>query len=315
MPGKRLTFDEQLQQQSNWCWAATGTSVALFYDASPAWTQCTLADAALGFGGCCAAPNGWQLQQLTGGVLTPGPTAVGGPCVAVYDGQMHVCYRSQFSTIQDAWFDGSHWNLQEIGGPAGVVSSPLAAGDPAVAVYDGQMHICYCDAAQGNVQDVWWDGSHWNLQEISGPSGVAISPLAVGKPSVAVYDGQMHVCYRDATQGEVQDVFFNGQSCNISYYLDDVLSITEHLARYFSSSVSFSVVQDAINGNCPIGIRLGWNTRGGHFPVITGWAEIGNDELVDIDDPIFGFSTQTFSTFPAYYHGGATWTSTCFTKP
>ena len=49
----RLAFQMQHQQQSNWCWAATSTSVALFYDPSSTWTQCAVADGELGRTDCC----------------------------------------------------------------------------------------------------------------------------------------------------------------------------------------------------------------------------------------------------------------------
>jgi hypothetical protein len=41
----RLDFTMQHQQQTNWCWAAVSTSVALFYDPVSTWTQCAVASA------------------------------------------------------------------------------------------------------------------------------------------------------------------------------------------------------------------------------------------------------------------------------
>lgn len=43
----------QRQLQSEWCWAALSTSVALFYDAGSPWTQCTVANAGLDQTTCC----------------------------------------------------------------------------------------------------------------------------------------------------------------------------------------------------------------------------------------------------------------------
>ncbi|HTS61032.1 MAG TPA: papain-like cysteine protease family protein [Candidatus Acidoferrales bacterium] len=48
-----LYFTMQHQQQSNWCWAATATSVALFYEPASGWTQCTVANDELGRSDCC----------------------------------------------------------------------------------------------------------------------------------------------------------------------------------------------------------------------------------------------------------------------
>lgn len=43
----------QDQQQTNWCWAATAVSVALFYDAAFAARQCDLANTAFKQTTCC----------------------------------------------------------------------------------------------------------------------------------------------------------------------------------------------------------------------------------------------------------------------
>lgn len=50
---QRLDFTMQPQQQTNWCWAAVATSVALFYDPSSTWTQCAVVNAELGRTDCC----------------------------------------------------------------------------------------------------------------------------------------------------------------------------------------------------------------------------------------------------------------------
>jgi hypothetical protein len=53
---KQLTFTMQAQTQSNWCWAATSTSVSRYYWSGSGWTQCTVANAELGLAGCCTDP-------------------------------------------------------------------------------------------------------------------------------------------------------------------------------------------------------------------------------------------------------------------
>ncbi|SIO43845.1 Papain-like cysteine protease AvrRpt2 [Rhodovulum sp. ES.010] len=50
---KQLNFDMQLQTQSNWCWAATATSVSHFYWRFSSWTQCKVAGAELDRTDCC----------------------------------------------------------------------------------------------------------------------------------------------------------------------------------------------------------------------------------------------------------------------
>ena len=43
----RLDFSMHHQQQTNWCWAAVSTSVALFFNPSSGWTQCAVANGEL----------------------------------------------------------------------------------------------------------------------------------------------------------------------------------------------------------------------------------------------------------------------------
>jgi hypothetical protein len=49
----RLDFSMQHQQQTNWCWAAVSTSVALFFSPSSGWTQCAVANGELNRNDCC----------------------------------------------------------------------------------------------------------------------------------------------------------------------------------------------------------------------------------------------------------------------
>lgn len=49
----KLSLSVQRQSESNWCWAAVATSVALFYRPASTWTQCRVASATLGRTDCC----------------------------------------------------------------------------------------------------------------------------------------------------------------------------------------------------------------------------------------------------------------------
>ena len=48
-----LAFVLEQQQEAYWCWAAVATSIAMYYGAGSAWTQCALANAELGQTTCC----------------------------------------------------------------------------------------------------------------------------------------------------------------------------------------------------------------------------------------------------------------------
>jgi hypothetical protein len=53
---RRLAFHMQAQTESNWCWAATSTSVSHYYWYSSTWTQCKVAGAELNLKNCCELP-------------------------------------------------------------------------------------------------------------------------------------------------------------------------------------------------------------------------------------------------------------------
>jgi Papain-like cysteine protease AvrRpt2 len=71
----RLNFQMQHQQQTNWCWAAVSTSVALYYDPTSAWTQCTVANGELGRSDCCGAGGSTSCNVY--GTLNTALTRVG----------------------------------------------------------------------------------------------------------------------------------------------------------------------------------------------------------------------------------------------
>jgi hypothetical protein len=56
----KITFYMAQQQDTNWCWAATASSVDFFYRVMTAFSQCIVAANTLGRSDCCA----------TGGVVT-----------------------------------------------------------------------------------------------------------------------------------------------------------------------------------------------------------------------------------------------------
>src|ERR1019366_3344269 len=54
-----LPFNMQPQEQTKWCWAATSTSISLYYNANSGWTQCKVACKELNRTDCCdnSVPN------------------------------------------------------------------------------------------------------------------------------------------------------------------------------------------------------------------------------------------------------------------
>ena len=261
--------------------------------------------------------SSWNLQQINGGGRTNGPVAVGDPAVAPFLDQMHVCYRDDEGLIWDAWYDGptSSWSLQE---PAGSTAAKYpAAGDPAVAQFVDQMHVCY-RIVGGVLMDAWYDGttSSWTIKQMTGPVGETSGPASSGDPHVAQFTDQIHICYRDEA-GVIFDVWYEDNSaCNVPGYPTDTLQLIGRWKGTQDSALGLEEVMVAIEYGQPILIRIAWNNgSGAHCITIDGFDASGpGDPTIDVQDPKFGHSTCDFTTFPTTYMGGAQWTTTYFTE-
>lgn len=52
---KELPLQVQRQEQTQWCWAATSSSVSAYFDGASLWSQCKVANSTLGRSDCCGA--------------------------------------------------------------------------------------------------------------------------------------------------------------------------------------------------------------------------------------------------------------------
>jgi hypothetical protein len=178
----------------------------------------------------------WNSQKINNGGVSSGPGAVGDTgykvFVCVYNDQQHFSYLDESGNIQDAWWGGKQWHLQQINTGAGLTvptewvatpDAPAAVGDLFVSVYNDQQHFSYRDA-NGNIQDCWHDGSGtWHLQQINTGAGPTVptewvatpdAPAAVGDLFVSVYNDQQHFSYRDAN-GNIQDAWWGGRQWHL----------------------------------------------------------------------------------------------------
>src|SRR5580658_3141266 len=58
-----LPFEVQTQLESEWCWAAVSTSVALYYTPTSTVTQCAVVNQQLGRSDCCSNPSSSNCNQ------------------------------------------------------------------------------------------------------------------------------------------------------------------------------------------------------------------------------------------------------------
>src|SRR5260370_1371685 len=152
----------------------------------------------------------WSSQNINNRAVSSGPAAVGGTgykvFVCVYGDQQHFTYLDGSGNIQDAWWGEKQWHLQQINAGAGPTvpgeyvatpDAPPAGGDLFVSVYNDQQHFSYLDA-NGNIQDCWYDGRQWRLQQINAGAGPTVPGEYVATPDAPPAGGDLFVSVYNA---------------------------------------------------------------------------------------------------------------------
>ena len=104
-------------------------------------------------------------------------------------------------------------------------------------------------------------------------------------------------------------------ACNQPETLSSALTVTKNLSSFVSSTVSFDTVKAEIDAGRVVCARIGWSGGGGHFVTIRGYVTIFGDlDFFEVDDPIYGKSTVTVTSFTTSYQTTGSWTHTYFTK-
>ena len=100
--------------------------------------------------------------------------------------------------------------------------------------------------------------------------------------------------------------------CNQPALLDTALAAVRHFLSAAAAPVDFSRVQAEIDGERPLGVRIGWMGGGvGHFLTVIGYEE-GTGTVV-VADPKYGESSIPVAVLQTSYKGLGTWTDTYFT--
>jgi hypothetical protein len=100
---------------------------------------------------------------------------------------------------------------------------------------DGRLQVFYYDETNGNLRHAWWNGSAWSYESLDGGPG-AISTLNADlgtDPTTAVFNGILHVFYRDTTNGNLRHAWdhpttgwrfenLEGSPSSVSQYDSDV---------------------------------------------------------------------------------------------
>jgi hypothetical protein len=193
---------------------------------------------------CWYGGNAWHFQQINGGdgptvpgeyVACPQAPAVNSPSFFVsvpFENQQHFVYLDGNNNLQDCWYGGNAWHLQQINGGGGATvpseqvacpQAPLAVnGGPVfVSMLGNQPHFTYFDAHL-NLQDCWYGANVWNLQQINGGDGPTVPGEYVACPQappagdgtclfVNTFGNQQHFVYLDRDYN-MQDCFWDAGS-------------------------------------------------------------------------------------------------------
>jgi len=104
-------------------------------------------------------------------------------------------------------------------------------------------------------------------------------------------------------------------ACNQPNVLDAPLSRAGALDHKDRGRADFDTIRREIDAGRPLAWRVGWSGGGGHFAVIEGYQEAG-DEWVAVEDPWYGASDVSVAALTdGVYQGSGSWTHTYFTRP
>ena len=103
------------------------------------------------------------------------------------------------------------------------------------------------------------------------------------------------------------------ETCNVPWYLDRALSRVGHYNTFGNGPATTSQIGTEIDASRPLGVRIAWNTGGGHFIVLSAYSWTPTSEQVTVEDPINGPSTLSLADLTTNYLSAGTWTHSYWT--
>lgn len=150
-------------------------------------------------------PNGnWSMSTILG-PSTPTASGTWGwfnshVCAAiVYDG-IQVIF-SQYGQINRAFITANGWEVQTMGYVSNASPNTWLGPDAVAVVSNGRMEAYYTDV--GQLHRITWDGATAGADVVDGAGGASgqVSGGLDSRPGAAVYQGQVHLFYRQAGVG------------------------------------------------------------------------------------------------------------------
>jgi hypothetical protein len=104
-------------------------------------------------------------------------------------------------------------------------------------------------------------------------------------------------------------------SCNVDGYLDLALKRVAHFRAMRTGVIDFSEALSEIGASRPRCARIVWTEGGGHFVVVLGVRQTGDNRVLRIGDPWHGTVEEGWTEPPTPYLGDGSWTHKYFTQP
>lgn len=101
--------------------------------------------------------------------------------------------------------------------------------------------------------------------------------------------------------------------CDVYGFLDQALGVVGHFDRVTATVADFQTIDEEIDAQRPMGVRVAWSGGGAHFVAIGGYRERPS-QYVHVEDPWYGPSDVAYSTLKSGYQGNGTWTHSYWTK-
>jgi hypothetical protein len=159
--------------------------------------------------------TGWHHNDLTQAAnATVG--AFPDPAVYVFDAQgtQHVVYQTEFTHIEELWWDSTGWHHNDLTTASG--ARPNVATAPSGYAFNAQgtQHVVYEGGDDDRIHELWWDASGWHQNDLTKAAG---GPLANGRACGYVFDAQgtQHVVH-GVSDGTIEELWWdtNGWHAN-----------------------------------------------------------------------------------------------------
>ena len=159
--------------------------------------------------------SGWHFEILDGAGGASGRIAAnlgGTPAITILNGGLQLYYYDfTHHTLRHAWSpNGTSWNFEHLDGASSTIpghsTSWVGKTPNAVVTPDGRLQLFYYDETLGNLRHAWADAAGWHFENLDGDAGsLAHLDANLGTDPVSVvFNGNLHVFYRDVSNGNLR---------------------------------------------------------------------------------------------------------------